>query len=183
VSGRLHLLERWLPRAVQRRMFSSLVRITANAFETAAPDVRGLSMDDAVRAFALFTRREAERVLQAGDEETRRVRDRLHAAARRMGAAARGAAGVATREDAMRALRLLYGAIGIDLEGDPSSGELVVARCAFAGTYTPEVCTFVSALDAGLAEGIAGGAALAFTARLTEGAPCCRARLSWGSSR
>jgi len=182
VSVRLFLLERWLPRAVQRRMFSALVRMTARAFETAVPDTGGLSMDEAVAAYARFTRREAERARQAGEVEAGRVRDRLYMGARRMGTAARGAAGVASREDAVRALRLLYAAIGIDLHADPS-GEVTVTRCAFSSVYTPEACAFISALDAGLADGIAGGAALAFTERITEGAPCCRARLAWGPSR
>lgn len=181
MSVRLFLLERWMPNALQRRMFSQLVRITAAGFETAAPNIRGLSMEEAVVVFARFTRREAERVRQAGDAEAGRARDRLYLGARKMGTAARRAAGIHTREEAVRALRLLYAAIGIDLDGDPQSGELTVSRCAFSAIYTPEVCAFISALDAGIADGITGGAALAFTERMTQGAPHCRARLSWGS--
>lgn len=200
MSVRLFLVERWMPRVWRRWMFSALVRTTAGAFDVAPPDIRGLSMDEAVAVFARFTRREVERVqglsgpvcpagggamtasCSAGAADGNGPRHRLYLGARRMGTAARRAAGIRTRGEATRALRLLYAAIGIDLDADPRSGELTVSRCAFSGTYTPEVCAFISALDAGLADGITGGAALAFTARMTEGAPCCRARLCWRSS-
>jgi hypothetical protein len=78
----------------------------------------------------------------------------------------------------MRALRLIYRAIGIDLDTDLAAGEVTVRRCAFSGVYTPEVCAFVSALDAGIVHGISGNVTAVFTHRLTEGAPNCRARLT-----
>lgn len=180
MSLRLSLLERWLPRALRRRMFSRLVRETARAFDAAAPDLRRLPMDEAVAAFACFTRAEAVRVLREGGPEVDRVRTRLHDAARELGTSARRAAGLRTRDDGLRALRLLYAAIGIDLEADRGQGDLTITRCAFSALYTPEVCSLVSALDAGLVDGLAGGASLSFTDRITDGAPRCRARLSWG---
>ena len=73
-------------------------------------------------------------------------------------------------------------AIGIDLDRDPRTGDVVIGRCAFSRIYTPAVCEFVSALDAGICRGLTGGTTLVFTARITEGAPACRARLV-GSAR
>lgn len=183
MSVRLFLLERWLPRPARRRVFSTLVSMTARAFGTSPPDLGRLGMEDAVEAFARFTRLEAERVRRDTPADAERVRDRLFDGSRKLGYAVRRAAGIRTREESLRALRLLYEAIGIDLEGSPVSNELTIRRCTFAAAYTPEVCGFISALDAGLVSGLTGGATLHFTRRITEGAPCCSARLSWGSPR
>ena len=182
MSIRLFLLERWLPGPIRRGMFSELVRVTAAAFGSAAPDLGRLPPDAAVEAFARYTRQQVERAHDAGSAAAGDARDRLYLGARRMGATVRRAAGIGTHAEAMRALRLLYEAIGIEFAGDPRTGQVTVARCAFSRVYTPEVCAFISALDAGIADGITG-ATLVFTERITEGAPCCRARLSWSAPR
>jgi predicted ArsR family transcriptional regulator len=70
----------------------------------------------------------------------------------------------------------VYGLLDIDLRGN-GRGELTVRRCAFSEVYSAEVCRLVSALDAGLLAGLSGGDRLEFTRRITEGAPCCLARL------
>ena len=76
----------------------------------------------------------------------------------------------------MAAARVVYGLLDIDLRGTPD-GEITVRRCAFSDSYSPEVCRLVSALDTGLLAGLSGGDRLEFTQRITEGGPCCLARL------
>jgi len=176
MSLRLFLLERHLPAALRRRMFDQLVRVTADAFGVRPPEFAHLKPADGTRRLAEFTRAEAERVLAAGSTSSV-VSDRLFHGAQELGARVRRRLGIRRPDEAFRALRLLYGAIGIDLDRDPHTGDLIVGRCAFSDTYTPTVCAFVSALDSGIFAGITRGTTLAFTARLTEGASQCRARL------
>jgi predicted ArsR family transcriptional regulator len=176
MSVRLFLLERYLPAAIRRRMIDGLVRATAGAFGVpapAAPSARGSAF---VEAYAEFTRREVERVRSDGSA-AEAVQHRLYEAAREMGRSVRRHAGIRTPGEAMRALRLLYREIGIDVEADPAAREVIVRRCAFSARYAPEVCRFVSALDAGMVHGLTGDSTIEFAERITEGAACCRARL------
>ena len=96
-----------------------------------------------------------------------------------MGEDIRARLGTTRPGEVMRALRLLYDAIGVDFEGDPQTGLVAIRRCAFSDFYSPETCALMSAVDAGIVAGISGGARFVFDERITEGAPCCRARLAW----
>jgi hypothetical protein len=182
MSLRLVLLERWLPDAIRRAVFRRLARLTAAAFDTAPPDL-DLAPHDAVARFGRFTSEEAARVLAAGPAAASTVRDRLFSGARDLGDAIRRGTAVRTADDAVRALRLLYRAIGIDFEGCAASGDVVISSCAFSRLYTPEVCALVSALDDGVVAGLTGGGRLAFEQRLTEGGSCCRGHLRGGPFR
>ncbi len=95
----------------------------------------------------------------------------------RLGRRVRRALGVRTTREALDVAHRLYRLIGIDLTGD-DRGQVVVTRCAFATVYSPDVCSLMSAADAGLLAGLTGGRELAFTARLTSGAPACLATLT-----
>lgn len=176
MSLRLLLLEQHMPAFLRRRMFNRLVRTTAEAFGVPPPDLARLSPGEDIERFAQFTRTEAERAL-ASEPSGTLTRDRLYAGAHELGARVRRLLGIRRPDEAFRALRLLYAAIGIDVDVDPAGREIVIGRCAFSRVYTPEVCGFVSALDDGVVAGLTGAKTLVFTARLTEGAPQCRARL------
>ncbi|MFB3853856.1 MAG: hypothetical protein ACE148_08540 [Vicinamibacterales bacterium] len=177
MSVRLFLIELHFPAWARRRMFRRLVAVTASAFGASVPDVDRLPEAQAVAGFARFTRAESERVMENGAGEEP-VRDRLREGAREMGRSARRILGVSSARDVMRALRVLYSAVGIDFEGSAPTGDATIHRCAFSSEYAPATCRFMAALDEGMAEGISGGSRLVFTSRMTEGAPCCRATLS-----
>ncbi len=176
MSLRLFLLEQHVPAPIRRRMFARLVRMTAEAFGVPAPELSRLRPDEAIERFAHLTRDEAERALAAGPSSAA-CHDRLFDGARELGASIRRSLGIRRPDEAMRALRLLYAAIGLDLAANHAAGELVISRCAFSRAYTPAVCEFISALDAGIVAGLTGGTTLVFTERITAGAPACRARL------
>jgi hypothetical protein len=179
MSVRLLLLERHLPDSLRRRMFRDLVGLTAEAFGVPAPAVHRLPRAEGIAEFARFTRGEAARAL--GDpSRSSAVRSRLFKGAQEMGSRARSLLGIREQAEAVRALSVLYGAIGIELDADLRNGEIVVTNCAFSRFYTPEVCEFISVLDAGIVSGLTNGTSLVFTERITEGAPCCRARLAGG---
>jgi predicted ArsR family transcriptional regulator len=105
------------------------------------------------------------------------VRARLYDGAREIGRSVRRLAGIRTPEEAARALRLIYAAIDIDLRVDVGAGSATVRRCAFSSFYTPAVCRFVSALDAGLFHGVSGAWSVEFADRITEGAGSCLGHL------
>jgi hypothetical protein len=183
MSAQLFVLERWLPGWVRRRMFGELVHLTADAFATNPPRLARLSAPEAIGRFAAFTRNEVERVLATGSATaSEAVRERLFDRAREMGRSARRRLGIVTAADAFRALRLLYRGIGIDMDADCRTRQITVRRCAFSDTYTPAVCAFISALDAGFVSGITGSATLVFSERITEGAPCCTAQIRGAES-
>jgi hypothetical protein len=177
MSLRLWFLERHLPAPVRRQMLHQLVRTTADAFGgpvPALPDAAGTSF---VPAFAQFTRTAAEN-LAAGSPKADEVRNRLYQGAREIGRSIRRRAGIRTPDEAVRALRLVYRAIGIDMHTDLATREVVVRRCEFSSHYTPAVCDFVSALDAGLFHGVTDRWSVAFDLRITGGSAVCRARLT-----
>jgi hypothetical protein len=131
---------------------------------------------DLLRVYATFSNARAE-LLLVGHGDTDAVGRELWRIADRIGRGLRRGLGVTTVADAMVAARAVYRALDIDLRGSPS-GEVAVARCHFAGIYRPEVCAVMSSLDAGLFAGLTGGQRLAFTRRITEGAPACLATLA-----
>ena len=85
-----------------------------------------------------------------------------------LGASLRRLLGVRTRVEALRAARIAYRMIGIDLRAD-ENGDVTVDRCGFAEWYSPQVCILMSSLDAGLIAGLTDGGRLAFSERITEG--------------
>lgn len=171
MSLRLRVAEQYLPAVVRRRGLGALMRRTARAFAADAPDIARLPMDEALRRFARFTREQADRVA-ASPEEAARARDRLRREARDFGAGLRRRLGVTSRRDAMRAARVLYRAMGVDLRAS-LAGSIVVRSCSFSSTYTCGTCALMAAMDEGLFAGLAGEGRLEFTARITEGAACC----------
>ncbi|HEX6577458.1 MAG TPA: hypothetical protein VF082_03745 [Jiangellaceae bacterium] len=154
-----------------------LLHRTADAFGVRRPPMRARASGmDLLFAYATFSNTRAE-LLLAGHGDIHAARRELWRIAERIGRGLRRGLGITTVADAMVAARAVYRALDIDLRGSPT-GEVVVARCSFAGIYGPEVCAVMSSLDAGLFAGLTGGQRLAFTRRITEGAPACLATLA-----
>jgi hypothetical protein len=170
---RLRIAEIWLPASLKRRRLADLMDVTARAFGIAAPAVPYRSLRDASLALARLTREGASRVASDAAARAESAR-RLRSGGAALGAKLRSDLGVRTRGDVMRAARLLYWAISIDFRGTVE-GDIIISDCSFRSAYTPEICGIVSALDEGVLSGLAGGGRLAFSARLTDGAPACRA--------
>lgn len=179
---RLALASIHVPAALRRRGVEELARRTARAFEAAAPDVAGRPFGDALRRYALFTRERAD-LVAASPEGAARTRARLRTEAQEMGAALGRRLGVSSRAEAVRAARILYRALGVDLVATPG-GSITVRACSFSATYTCRTCEVMAALDEGLFAGLLGEGHLAFTARITDGAECCLATFTFeGPSR
>jgi hypothetical protein len=177
VNLRLSLARLYLPAGLRKRKLEELLRLTARAFDAAPPSVEGLSLEGMRRRYAEFSREAAERALGRPEGLTA-IRERLFDEAVRLGREIARELGVSSRREVMTAARILYRGLEIDLRGD-DRGDIVIRRCSFSPRYSPEVCRLISALDAGILSGLAGGGELKFTARLTEGADRCRAHFSF----
>ena len=176
-ESRIHLAAARLlmPFGIRRRALEQLFARTASAFGTPVPPPRTRGTNGRLLEYARFTRAQAEEALRRG-ENLPALDRRLHRAAYGLGASYRLRLGVRSISGAMAAARLIYRNLGIDFHGSPD-GEVIIRRCGFARTYTPQVCRLVSALDRGLMAGLARGGELQFQQRITEGADSCRACL------
>jgi len=54
-------LQVYVPQPVKKQRLKQLFRLTADAFEVRTPDTSGLSYDQLLRQYALFTKEEAKR--------------------------------------------------------------------------------------------------------------------------
>lgn len=181
MSLRLRALELhvpgWLARSAVRRLFE----VTVAAFGRDRVVPHGVDRSELLERYGRFSAAAADAAL-AGGTDLPALADRLWGSAEALGRSLRRRLGVRSHEEALRAARIVYRTIGIDLRADERGG-VVVEHCAFAQWYSPPVCRLMSSLDAGLIAGLTDGGRLAFSERITEGRPRCLARISWGGAR
>lgn len=170
---RLTLLRLHLPEALRRSVLRELITTTARAFGRTPPRTAGVPART-LSAVAVERSNAWAREAIAAGTDLRGIQAHLFSEASTLGARARRRLRVGGEAEGLAAARLVYRAIGIDLRPG-CAGDVVVPRCAFAGAYSPEVCRLMSAMDSGLIAGLTGAEGMRFTARLTEGAPACRA--------
>jgi hypothetical protein len=176
MSLALKALQIYAPPAIKKIILQELYRATARAFDAAPPAGLGrLSLAALLESYAVFTKDEAERILQDADR-TALVEERLYRETRALGDHLRRALSLHTPAEIMAASKMLYAALGIDFEGR-EPGEVTIRRCTFSRFYTAGICRLMSSADAGVAAGLSGGGRLAFSQRITEGAGVCLARL------
>lgn len=170
----VRLLEIYTPAWVKRRALSQLLAFTAAAFQCRPPSTEGLSLDQRLRQYALFTQGQVEEYIRSrGDLGA--LQERLYWSAYQLGRMHGKMLRVRSMGDAMALGRVLYRILQIDFQGDPQ-GEVAIRRCYFSRFYSGQVCSVMSAMDRGLLAGLSDGGQLVFSARITEGEPCCRAR-------
>jgi hypothetical protein len=177
MSLRLRALELHIPGPVARSALRQLFAATASAFGRDPGDLHGLTHRELIERYAAFTTACAERAL-ADRSDAEVIARRMWSSAYALGASLRRRLGVRTRAEAVRAARVAYRMLAIDLRAD-EQGSVVVDRCAFAACYSPGVCRLMSSLDAGLIAGLTQGGRLTFSERITEGRPRCLAAISW----
>jgi hypothetical protein len=171
-----------LPPRAKERLLDELEALTAQALDAGPPPPPTAPFERRLRRFARTTEARAGALMRRDDPlERAAATARLHAGACELGGRARRLLCVRSDRDALEALCAFYRHIGIDARRVGPS-ELEVGRCLFADDFSPETCRLIAALDDGFAAGLAGTGRLVFTARITEGSPCCRARLETGVS-
>jgi hypothetical protein len=170
----LRILAAFAPAALKKREMQHLFRISASAFGCAVPCIAALSYGQSLSEFARFTRSEAVKLYSPGGD-IEGARERLFHGGRTLGERIRGICRIATGDQAVSAMRILYRAIGIDARFEGSV--MTVSRCYFSSGYSPDTCSVLSALDDGIFTGLSGGERLRFIRRLTDGSACCHAEI------
>lgn len=171
----LSMARLYIPSFVRKRKLAELFASTARAFDCDMPSLEGLSYDECLKKYALFTRDQAEKSIRRGND-TETVKNNLYRNAYRLGEELGKQFRITTIEEAMTMTRILYHAIGIDFHGTVQ-GEITIRRCFFSGYYTGDICRIISSLDEGIIAGLSGGRQLVFSERITEGGECCKACL------
>lgn len=175
MSLRLTLAELYLPLPLRRAGLNELAAAAATAYACRRPQWRCWSYPDRLQEFASFTASRAALASVEGRGEA--ARDLLRQEAEELGRRLRRRLGVGSHDEALRALRLLYRQIGIELL-TPGCARIEVPSCVFSRLYDPETCRIMSAMDEGIVAGLTGGWQLRFETRLTEGARSCAASLA-----
>ena len=172
---RLALAELYLPSPLRRAGLNELAAAAATAYECRRPQWRRRRYPDRLEEFVYFTASQAAMASARGRGEA--AKDRLRQEAEEVGRRLRRRLGVGSHDEALRALRLLYRQIGIELL-TPGCARIEMTSCLFSRLYDPVTCRIMSAMDEGIVAGLTGGWQLRFEARLTEGARSCAASLA-----
>ena len=169
----LKLLNIYIPSSIRKSGLKQLFKATAEAFECAVPDIQGLSANESLRQYALFTRSQVEKLINSRND-LEAVKKRLYEKAFQLGESYRKKFRVRTLKDVMYTGHIIYRIIGIEFQGDPD-GEVIIRRCYFSNFYNDQVCQVMSAMDSGLLAGLANRGELIFSSRITENQSCCKA--------
>lgn len=162
----LRSLERRTPDIIASVEIQILLDTTARAFSVKSKCVWNHRPQRALREYSDFT----VSCMKRGEADA----ERLYAESFRTGSMIRRVTGFRSSRDIEELVFYLYSNIGIAMEGS-IPGEVIVRKCWFSRSYTPEQCLVMSSVDSGIIAGIAGGGRLDFTERLTQGNSCCRA--------
>jgi hypothetical protein len=167
----LKIMQLYMPEFIKKKKLYELFCLTADAFQSELPELRGLSFAECLSKYALFTKEQAGSYLQSG-RPLEEAKHRLYQNSYIFGCSLRKSLHLAGWEGAVTALKVIYKLIGIDFQCD-RKGEIIIKQCFFSKYYSGEVCKLISSLDEGLAAGLSGGGRLYFNQRITDGCSCC----------
>lgn len=167
-----------VPGFIKKKKLEELFNLTAGAFKQEEPTLKGLSYEELLQQYALFTKDQAERYIHSG-QPLEEVKNRLYRNSFRLGQNLRKSLGIVTWNEAVTALQIIYKLIKIDFQCN-AKGEMSINQCYFSEIYSGEVCKLISSLDEGLTAGLSGGGKLQFEQRITEGCSYCKGRLNKG---
>lgn len=174
----LKIMQLYIPNFIKKKKLKELFSLTADAFQSELPELQGLSFVECLSKYASFTKEQAESYLQS-ERSIEEVKHRLFQNSSLFGQNFRKVLHIATLEEAVTALKVIYKLIGIDFQCD-SKGEFIIKQCFFSKYYSGEICKLISSLDEGLAAGLSGGGKLCFHQRITEGDICCKGYINEG---
>lgn len=173
VAGQLYI-----PSFIKKRRLRELFDVTAEAFQCKAPTLEGLPFNECLRRYALFTKENAEELINRG--QNFEISLRLYKGAYALAQKLRKNYHLDSVEDIIRMAKIVYGILNIDFRSNPQ-GEIVIKRCFFSVFYSREICRMISSLDEGFLEGLSGGT-FRFSQRITDGKECCLAQIYFNRS-
>ena len=127
----LKILQIYIPTFIKKRKIVELFNCTALAFECGIPQLEGLSFDECLEKYALFTKEEVEKSIQQGND-LQTIKNRLYQNAFRLGEKLRKRFHVTTIEEVMTMSRILYRTMEIEFHGTVQ-GEITINRFFSAG--------------------------------------------------
>lgn len=157
---------------LHRLELQALAAVTAAGFGCMPPVLLFSAPPAALRRYAVFTVRAAERAKRCGKLNEQKIYHCSYRAGSLIGRLARRYGGLRTELHHQQFVQMLYRTIGIHLEGN-LPGAFSVKRCYFSRYYSPDVCRILSNMDNGLVCGIFEKGNLYFTQRITEGNTIC----------
>jgi hypothetical protein len=181
MSTALNVLNFYFPGFLKKKMLAELTDLTAQAFNVACPQIKGLSYQKMLEAFAVFTAGEAGRI-PPDSPDWHAAKGRLYENARLLGSRLRKVLQLRDPKDVLETTRLLYKMLGIDF-ASRADGQVIICSCFFSRFYSGQACRLISSLDEGAAAGLSGGGRLEFSDRITEGQDCCRGRFVFRGAR
>lgn len=168
----LKIMQLYMPEFIKKKKLNELLQLTAEAFQSEQPELKGLSFTECLSIYALFTKEQAENYLQS-ERQYEEVKNRLYNNSYIYGQKLKKSFHITSWEEAAMLLKTIYNLIGIDFEYN-SQGDITIKQCFFSKYYSSEVCKLMSSMDDGLAAGLSGGGSLCFHQRITEGCSCCK---------
>ena len=175
MNTRLFALKFHTPSCIKKKKLEELAALVADAFGKPNPTMKGLSYVERLKAFASYTKKEAEILIREG-QHLEEIKNRLYENAYKLGQKIRKDFRIHSTQEVMEMSRILYQILGIDFEGD-RDGEVTIKKCFFSRYYSDRVCELISSLDKGVAAGLSDGGKLSFSQKITEGKDCCKAHL------
>ena len=133
----LKIMQLYLPEFVKKKKLVELFRLTAGAFQSELPELKGLSFPEILARYALFTREQAEIYWRNGCH-LEEIQRRLYHNACIFGRSLRKSLRITTWEEAVTALAFIYRLIGIDFQCD-RQGEVTIRQCFFSNYYSSEI--------------------------------------------
>lgn len=173
MNVRLRLLKFYFPAFIKKKKLAQLFAITASAFNCEAPSIKGLSFEQSLHRFALFTKEQTERHFKR-ISYIDNVKNELFQEAYQLGMDLRREFNINSSNEILWMMKTIYNLLGINFNSG-SENEIIISRCFFSQYYSPGVCRVISSLDEGLASGLSNGGQLSFYQRITDGHNCCRA--------
>jgi len=168
----IKIMQIYMPEFLKKKRLKELFCLTADAFDTEMPALRGLTFRECLWKYAFFSKEQAELCLQCGCH-LEEVKSRLYHNSFLFGEKLRKSLHVKTWDESVEVLKTFYQFIGIDFEHNGNKA-FVIRQCSFSKYYSAEVCALISSMDEGLAAGLSNGGRLCFTQRITDGSHCCK---------
>jgi hypothetical protein len=169
----LRLLQFYFPGFAKKKRLKKLFVITSQAFGCKAPKIKGLTYNQCLQNYALFTQQQAEKYINEGyNIDT--LKERLYQGAFQLGKELRMEFGITTSQEVILMCGIIYDMLGIDFKSYEKN-QVIIEKCFFSQYYSSKICQIVSSLDEGVAAGLSNGGSLSFYQRITEGNDCCRA--------
>lgn len=199
MSIRLRMASLWMPRSLMEREIERIRSSTDAALDALLaihhPDaviekeeMAGRGLEDKRSAMARSHERKVRALIDSVGRE-RAIglgREALFLTGQVLGREAKVRLGVKdTREDLLRAARVLYRILGIDfyLVAGPEGERMEVTRCSLSPHYTKDTCTVLSAVDEGTFSGLCPGASLQFKEYISNGSARCVAMIDFKEDR